>query len=61
MTCYGVGDNPASDVAGANGNGFHSILVRTGVWKGDPGHGAHWVVGDVEEGVERILQAHDLA
>ncbi|CAG8664414.1 1621_t:CDS:2, partial [Cetraspora pellucida] len=32
---YAVGDNPASDIAGANRYGWTSILVRTGVFKGD--------------------------
>ncbi|KAG2731865.1 hypothetical protein G9P44_005452 [Scheffersomyces stipitis] len=27
-----VGDNPASDIKGANDNGWESILVRTGVY-----------------------------
>jgi len=31
---YMVGDNPASDIAGANGAGWKSILVRTGVYRG---------------------------
>ena len=25
-----VGDNPKSDICGANSNGWHSILVRSG-------------------------------
>lgn len=35
-TVYGIGDNLASDILGANMNGCHSILVRTGVFKEDP-------------------------
>lgn len=33
---YGIGDNPAADIRGANGAGPHwtSILVKTGVWTG---------------------------
>lgn len=31
---YMVGDNPESDIAGANGFGWESILVRTGVFRG---------------------------
>ena len=33
---YALGDNPASDVRGANAAGgpWRSVLVRTGVWKG---------------------------
>lgn len=40
---YMVGDNPASDIAGANGyvsphgSEWTSILVRTGVWRGGEG------------------------
>ena len=30
---YAVGDNIASDIVGANLAGWHSVLVRTGVWK----------------------------
>ncbi|KAK9468352.1 HAD-like domain-containing protein [Lipomyces arxii] len=30
---YMVGDNPASDIRGGNDYGWHSILVRTGVYK----------------------------
>ncbi|CAG8535952.1 14459_t:CDS:10 [Acaulospora morrowiae] len=32
---YAVGDNPASDIAGANRHGWHSILVKTGVFQGE--------------------------
>lgn len=32
---YMVGDNPASDIQGANQNGWESILLRTGVFKDD--------------------------
>lgn len=39
---YMVGDNPASDIAGANGFGWESILVRTGVFRGkDENDAAH--------------------
>ena len=37
-----VGDNPASDIAGANNFGWQSILVRTGVFKGfEPDEAIH--------------------
>jgi len=38
---YALGDNPASDVRGANAAGgpWRSVLVRTGVWKGGGGGG----------------------
>ena len=39
---YMVGDNPASDIAGANAFGWESILVRTGVFRGkDETEAAH--------------------
>ncbi|RKP05016.1 HAD-like domain-containing protein, partial [Thamnocephalis sphaerospora] len=34
LQVYAVGDNPAADIAGANGYGWTSILVRTGVFQG---------------------------
>jgi len=55
---YMVGDNPASDIAGAcnTGRPWRSILVRTGVFQGGPGgnstqHPADLVVEDVEQAV----------
>lgn len=33
---YMVGDNPASDIKGANDNGWESMLVRTGVYNNEP-------------------------
>lgn len=33
---YMVGDNPASDIKGANDNGWDSMLVRTGVYHDEP-------------------------
>ena len=32
---YMVGDNPESDIKGANDNGWESVLLRTGVYKDD--------------------------
>ncbi|ORY01946.1 HAD-superfamily hydrolase [Basidiobolus meristosporus CBS 931.73] len=32
-TVYGVGDNPASDIDGANRAGWHSVLVKTGIFQ----------------------------
>lgn len=62
---YAVGDNPASDVAGANGAGgvWRSVLVRTGNWGGggaanDPVHPAHHVVDDVYDAISLGLDAH---
>lgn len=47
---YMVGDNPASDIAGARNFGWESILVRTGVFRGednDSNHPATYVAKDV--------------
>ena len=57
---FAIGDNPKSDMRGANNAGKHwsSILVRTGIWEGgendleDP---ANHVVSDVLAAVELIL------
>ncbi|KAI8808524.1 HAD-like domain-containing protein [Cladochytrium replicatum] len=61
---YAIGDNPAADVAGANGYGWTSILVKTGVWDpelhGETGHGATYVVEDVEDGVKLLLDIEEL-
>ncbi|KAJ3371043.1 hypothetical protein HDU91_005633 [Kappamyces sp. JEL0680] len=60
---YMIGDNPLSDIAGANafGRGWESVLVRTGVWnEGRDGHvhGAGHVCNDVEEAVCMALDRH---
>jgi ribonucleotide monophosphatase NagD (HAD superfamily) len=57
---YGVGDNPKSDIRGANaaGDNWTSVLVRTGVFNGeindeiDP---ADIVVGDVLDAINFII------
>ncbi|KAJ2711523.1 hypothetical protein H4R19_003208 [Coemansia spiralis] len=59
---YAIGDNPAADIAGANGAGWTSILVRTGVFSGAPGtndphHPAATVVDHVAQAVEWILES----
>ncbi|KAI0708176.1 HAD hydrolase [Cerioporus squamosus] len=51
---YMVGDNPESDIAGANGAGWPSILVKTGVYeeaRGPPTHTPTHIAEDVEEAV----------
>ncbi|KAL3149471.1 hypothetical protein ABBQ32_002255 [Trebouxia sp. C0010 RCD-2024] len=60
---YAVGDNPKSDVRGANsaGNMYRSILVCTGVYKGgvdsnDEQDPAHYVVQGVGEAVDKVFQ-----
>lgn len=56
MKSYMVGDNPASDIAGANAHGWFSILVRTGVFHDTHGEKPAYqptvIVDDVEKGVE---------
>ena len=55
---YAIGDNPASDIAGANSHNWHSILVKTGVWneiEHGHGHGAKAIVEDVEHALDYIL------
>ncbi|KAA1072469.1 hypothetical protein PGT21_034784 [Puccinia graminis f. sp. tritici] len=57
---YMIGDNPASDIQGANNYGWSSILVKTGVFKGDkPEDAAHVptsVQSDVLEAVQWALR-----
>ncbi len=56
-----VGDNPDSDILGANsmGGSFCSVLVRTGVWQGEAAASASHVpwrtYGDVFECVSHVL------
>ena len=56
---YMVGDNPATDVAGARNAGppWVSILVRTGIFQGGNSsrHPADIVVDDVQQAVEAGL------
>ncbi|KAJ1994735.1 hypothetical protein H4R33_000158 [Dimargaris cristalligena] len=62
MTYYAIGDNPESDVRGANGQGWHSILVRTGIYQHphqvahDPQLQARHVVEDVDQAIDLILE-----
>lgn len=56
---YMVGDNPESDIAGANAAGWSSILVRTGVYdprRGAPTHKPTHEAEDVEEAVKWAIQ-----
>eukprot|EP00003_Mantamonas_plastica_P028246 TRINITY_DN6321_c0_g1_i1.p1 TRINITY_DN6321_c0_g1~~TRINITY_DN6321_c0_g1_i1.p1 ORF type:complete len:264 (+),score=73.32 TRINITY_DN6321_c0_g1_i1:135-926(+) len=63
-TVYGIGDNPKSDICGANAAGEHwrSVLVRTGNWQSeednDQEHPADVVCDDVLAAVKWILDAH---
>ncbi|KAF9576112.1 Haloacid dehalogenase-like hydrolase domain-containing 5 [Mortierella alpina] len=59
-TVYAVGDNPYADIAGANGYGWNSVLVKTGVYmpKGFENHHVHpasAVVDHVEDAVRWII------
>lgn len=52
LNVYMVGDNPDSDIAGANAFGWDSLLVKTGVYReGQPKHTPTRIVDDVEVGV----------
>lgn len=60
---YMVGDNPESDIRGANnyrsphGSDWTSILVRTGVYRGgEPSCKPHIVVDDVQRAVEWAIE-----
>ncbi|KAJ7647569.1 HAD-like domain-containing protein [Roridomyces roridus] len=49
---YMIGDNPESDIAGANAANWNSVLVKTGVFDGGvPTHQPTHVAEDVEEAV----------
>ncbi|KAI0733118.1 HAD-like domain-containing protein [Fomitopsis betulina] len=56
---YMVGDNPESDIAGANAAGWPSVLVHTGVYdphQGPPTHTPTHQASDVEEAVMWAIQ-----
>lgn len=60
---YMIGDNPKSDIDGANRRGWTSILVRTGVFQGeenDKEHPATYVVKDFEEAIQLIYKIERL-
>ena len=58
---FGVGDNPKSDIRGANnaGDNWRSVLVRTGVFcsgsANDEEDPADFVVADLKEAVKLII------
>ncbi|KAF8342349.1 HAD-like domain-containing protein [Cantharellus anzutake] len=55
-----VGDNPESDIAGANAAGWCSLLVKTGVYDSDgapPKHTPTAIVNDVEEAVQWAVKS----
>lgn len=54
-----IGDNPASDIMGANGFGWSSALVRTGVYRdaeGAPASKPTLIADNVEEAIKTIMQ-----
>lgn len=56
---YMVGDNPESDIAGANAAGWSSVLVHTGVYdpqQGPPAHEPTHQARDVEEAVKWAIE-----
>ena len=67
---YMIGDNPKSDIEGANAKGWTSILVRTGVFKADDPetsrdgndieNPATYVVQDFKEAIELIFRLENL-
>ncbi|KAI0314277.1 HAD-hyrolase-like-domain-containing protein, partial [Amylostereum chailletii] len=59
FSAYMIGDNPESDIAGANAAGWSSVLVRTGVYdpaQGPPAYKPTWEAADVEEAVRWAIQ-----
>ncbi|CAD8052951.1 unnamed protein product [Paramecium primaurelia] len=60
---YMIGDNPTSDIRGANLIGWPSFLVRTGVFRGgenDPKDPGKYVVKDLMDAYNKILQLEGL-
>ena len=59
-----IGDNPETDIAGANAKGWVSILVRTGVFDAVSGnhaeHPATHVVENFEEAIKLIYRLENL-
>lgn len=60
---YMIGDNPASDIDGANRKGWTSFLVRTGVFveaAEGPKHPATYIVDDFSEAIKMIYKLEGL-
>ena len=68
---YMIGDNPESDIKGANAAGWTSILVKTGIFNpkdektstvdgNDVENPATHVVADFEEAVNKIFEIEKL-
>lgn len=63
---YGIGDNPNSDIKGANqaGRQWTSILVRTGIFNGennDALNPAKYVVNNVHDAVQQIFKVESVS
>ena len=67
---YMIGDNPHSDIAGANAKGWVSILVKTGVFLvdaetsehgNDKTHPATYVVENFKEAIALIYRLEKLS
>jgi len=60
-----IGDNPPSDIKGANkaGDEWFSILVRTGIFKGDNDsqYPANFVCDNVGQAIDFILKRENLS
>ncbi|RSH78616.1 uncharacterized protein EHS24_002345 [Apiotrichum porosum] len=57
LNVYMIGDNPMSDIWGANMYGWNSILLRTGVYAGgEPAHAPTFIADDVELAVEWAIK-----
>lgn len=61
---YFIGDNPASDIQGANNApGWTSILVRTGVWndgENDKENPGKYVVNNFKEAIQLICKLENI-
>lgn len=61
-----IGDNPLSDIAGGNGKGWTTILVKSGVFKADAKNPndktnpATYVVDDFQKAIELIYSIENL-
>ncbi|KAH6914224.1 HAD-like domain-containing protein [Coprinopsis sp. MPI-PUGE-AT-0042] len=56
---YMIGDNPESDIAGANAAKWDSVLVKTGVYdpkRGAPTHEPTYIAEDVNEAVNWAIE-----
>ncbi|KAL4506008.1 hypothetical protein ABPG72_013769 [Tetrahymena utriculariae] len=61
---YMIGDNPQSDIQGANKIGWTSILVRTGVFQGegnDDQDPAKYVVNDFYDAIKLIFEQEGIS